>query len=120
MSQLLRNLFPPKAKHPELYRRVIRQEAEIGGRLFGPVMPGARREFFCLDDHTWIWHEEWRGDDGESHSVMTRYDVRDDGIGKAQESRKYSYVGSAEARRLYYAIDSYNKAIDAQMSVDKD
>lgn len=116
MPLVFSNFLSPKVKHTELYRKVIRQEAEIGGLLFGPVAPGARREFFCLDDRTWIWHEEWRGDDGETHTVMTRYDVRDDGIGKAQESRNYSYVGSSEARRLYYAIDSYNKAVDAQMS----
>ena len=40
-------------------RDLIRLESEIGAQLFGPLPKGRRREFFCLDASTWIWHEEY-------------------------------------------------------------
>ena len=48
-----------------LYRNLIRHEAKIGGQLFGPVPKDGRREFFCLDRHTWVWHEEWVDANGD-------------------------------------------------------
>ena len=39
-------------------RNLIRYEAKVGGDLFGPIPAGHRRDFFCLDEHTWIWHEK--------------------------------------------------------------
>ena len=38
-------------------RELITLESEIGAELFGPVEKGRHREFFCLDEKTWIWHE---------------------------------------------------------------
>jgi hypothetical protein len=46
-------------KQADEYRKLIRREAKIGGTIFGPVPAGHRREFFCLDEHSWVWHEEW-------------------------------------------------------------
>ncbi len=39
----------------KLERDLLRHEAKIGGELFGPLPQGGRREFFCLDEYTWIW-----------------------------------------------------------------
>ena len=41
-------------------RELLALESEIGSELFGEVPKGHRREFFCLDEKTWMWHEEWR------------------------------------------------------------
>jgi hypothetical protein len=112
----LRNTFFVPNRHPsEVYRRIIRQEATIGGRLFGPLASGSRREFFCLDEHTWVWHEEWQDEAGQIHMVMTRYDVRSDGVYKAQDRQPYQYIHPTEARRLYKAIAAYNQAVDGQL-----
>ena len=40
-------------------RELIQLESEIGAQLFGEIPKGHRREFFCLDEKTWIWYEEW-------------------------------------------------------------
>ena len=87
-------------REAELYRNLIRQEAKIGGTLFGPVPAGGRREFFCLDARTWIWHEEWVDEQGERRSKTTRYDVRPNGILKAQDGNQYQYVTKEEAKHL--------------------
>ena len=102
-------------RRAHLYRDIVRREANIGGRLFGPVTRGNRREFFCLDEHTWVWHEEWTDEAGVRHTVTTRYDVRPDGILKAQDNQPYQYITLDEAQRLFQAVTMYNQRIDAEL-----
>lgn len=98
-------------RRAELYRNLIRHEAKIGGTLFGPVPEGGRREFFCLDARTWVWHEEWTDENGQSRSKTTRYDVRPNGILKAQDGNRYQYVTSDEARHLRDAAQLYRQRV---------
>lgn len=97
-------------RQAELYRGLIRREAKIGGEIFGPVPNGTRREFFCLDEHTWIWHEEWL-ENGRTRIRTTRYDVRPTGILKSQDSQGYQRVNTAEARRLLEAVRIYEQRV---------
>lgn len=99
----------------ELYREIIRHEAKVGGRLFGEVPANRRREFFCLDEHTWVWHEEWTDQRGQHHSMTTRYDVRPHGVLKAQNGQPYRYIEFEEAKRLYQAVSLYNQHVDAAL-----
>lgn len=101
-------------RRAELYRNLIRHEAKIGGRVFGPVPKNVRREFFCLDERTWVWHEEWKDASGQSHVQTTRYDIRPSGILKAQNNR-YQQVSKEEAKRLHKAAQMYQKAIKREM-----
>ena len=95
---------------------MIRHEARIGGQVFGPVAPGGRREFFCLDEHTWIWHEEWVDASGTHRTKTTRYDVRPDGlIIKAQDGQPYQEVNPQEAVRLYEAAAEYERRINTEL-----
>lgn len=102
-------------RNARLYREIVTREAEIGGKLFGPIKPGGRREFFCLDKHTWIWHEEWTDEQGSAQSITTRYDIRSNGIFKAQDGQPYQRLTTVEARNLYKAMKLYNKEVDAQL-----
>ena len=102
-------------KQAAIYRDLIHKEAEIGGRLFGPIPEGHRREFFCLDEHTWVWHEEWLEGNGEYRVRTTRYDVRPDGILKAQDGQHYQHVLADEAHRLYEAAKIYNEKIKLEL-----
>ena len=98
----------------ELYRNFIRHEAKIGGKLFGPTPSNVRREFFCLDERTWVWHEEWVDSHGQTHVQTTRYDVRPDGILKSQQG-KYQSVSADEALRLYTAAKQYRSAVQREV-----
>lgn len=89
------------------YRSLIKSEAVIGGSIFGELSHNQRREFFCLDPHTWIWHEEWTDEKGERQILTTRYDVRPDGILKSQANSGYQAVSMQEARHLINAAREY-------------
>ncbi len=89
-------------------RELLTLESEVGGQLFGPVPAGHRREFFCLDETTWIWYEEWLDDKKKTQSTTVRYEVSPQGVLKVQEGARYSYLEGEELRnfglsvRLYY------------------
>lgn len=101
-------------RRAELYRNLIRHEAKIGGQLFGPVPQGGRREFFCLDKYTWVWHEEWTDQNGEPHNKTTRYDFRPGGVLKSQNGH-YQPLTRDEARHLYDAIRLYGEKVDQEL-----
>ncbi len=113
---MINNVLGDRAaqRRADLYRNLIRHEAKIGGQVFGPVPAGHRREFFCLDDHTWVWHEEWQDEYRQQHVRTTRYDMRPDGILKAQNGH-YQRVTAGEAIRLGKAIDLYLDRVNREM-----
>lgn len=115
LKNFLSFILPKNAEHQraEVHRSILREAAKIGGQVFGPIPAGVRREFFCLDVHTWVWHEEWSDGSGIHHVRTTRYDVRPQGVYKAQDGQPYQPVTKEEALRLYGAVDAYTQAVDA-------
>jgi hypothetical protein len=99
----------------ELYKALIHYEAKIGGELFGAIPKGTRREFFCLDERTWVWHEEW-DDKAGHHVVTTRYDVRPNGVLKSQGSNSYQALTNEEARNLYKAVTLYYQRVMPELN----
>lgn len=101
-------------RRADLYRKLMRHEAKIGGELFGPVAPGGRREFFCLDKHTWVWHEEWIDNNGQHQYATTRYDFRPGGIIKSQNGQ-YRPVSYHEAVNLRNAMQMYGERVKKEL-----
>lgn len=115
IKKILSIIMPsdPQARIAAIRRNALRDLARMGGTLFGPVPKGTRREFFCLDEHTWIWHEEWT--DAAGHHVRTtRYDVRPHGIFKAQDGQPYQPLSPEETLRLYDAALLYQQNMHAK------
>ncbi len=104
-----------QTKEAKLYRNLLRHESKIGGQIFGPLPKGHRREFFCLDEHTWIWHEEWKDQTGRDIVQTTKYEVRPNGIVKHQEGRGYQFVTPEEAKKLYKAAKIYQEKIKSEI-----
>jgi len=102
-------------QHIDAHRQLIRTEARIGGQVFGPIPDNRRREFFCLDKNTWIWHEEWSEDNGQRQSRTTRYDVRPTGILKAQNNGTYHMISAEEAENLYGAARVYKERVLSEL-----
>lgn len=98
----------------ELYKKILHYEARVGGKLFGPTPKGTRREFFCLDERTWVWHEEWT-DKAGYHVVTTRYDIRPNGIFKSQGTNSYQALSREEAVNLYNAASLYYQRVSPEL-----
>jgi hypothetical protein len=102
-------------RRAEAYKSIIHREAKIGGELFGPIPKGTRREFFLLDERTWVWHEEWTDATGH-HVVTTRYDVRPNGVFKSQGHNSYQALSPEEARNLYNAAKLYYQRVMPELA----
>lgn len=96
-------------------RALLHYEARIGGEVFGPIPENVRREFFCLDEHTWVWHEEWTDQNGKRQAVTTRYDVRPNGVVKSQGGSSYQALTEPEAQNLYNAVHVYEQRVGAEL-----
>jgi len=101
-------------RRAQLYRKLMRHEAKIGGQVFGPSPPGGQREFFCLDKNTWVWHEEWIGSNGQRQIKTTRYDVRPNIILKSQDGQDEP-IGREEAAHLIQATHLYRDRVNAEL-----
>ena len=102
-------------------RELINLEGEIGRHLFGPIPHGHRREFFCLDESTWIWHEEWLDEHKKLQTATTRYELQDKGVLKVQEGARYSYLDGDELRNFTAAAHMYYERVARELyKVDPD
>ncbi len=93
-------------------RELIQLESEIGAKLFGPIPAGFRREFFCLDESTWIWYEEGLSSKtGKVEQTTTRYEVHENGILKVQEGSRYTYIEGSELDNFVVATRLYHEQV---------
>lgn len=93
-------------------RQLIKLESEIGRTLFGEIPKGRTREFFCLDNDTWVWHEEWQDEQGQSRSQTVRYEVHPSGILKVENNGKnYDFLKGQELMNLALATRMYHERV---------
>lgn len=92
-------------------RELIQLESEIGRQIFGPVPAGHRREFFCLDEKTCIWYEEYKDSTGKQVASTTRYEFLGDKVLKAHNGARYSYLEGAELKNLLVAVNMYYEKV---------
>jgi hypothetical protein len=93
---------------------LIKREAQLGGTIFGPVPKGHERQFFCLDSHTWIWHESWMNG-RQNMSITTRYEVRGDQVFKVQQNQPMRQLVGAELSNLAKATQLYDELISSRL-----
>lgn len=98
------------------YNDVIRQAAKIGGSLFGEVPKNHNRQFFCLDEDTWVWHDEWRDEAGKTHVDNFQYRINGNQVVKVFPNGSIHHLKDQEMINFYQAIDLYSKIIPLQLS----
>ena len=96
---------------PLTERELLKLESEVGSKLFGPIPHGHRREFFCLDEKTWIWHEEWIGSGRKLETSTIRYEVNEHGVLKVEEGARYSYLEGEELQNFALAVRLYYEQV---------
>ena len=110
---ILPRLLPrtQEERDADVERRLIKFESSIGRKLFGPIPEGHNRDFFCLDEHNWVWHEDWIDANGKQVVVSTKYNIRPSGVLKSQNGQPYHIADETEAKHLYHAIKQYVKLV---------
>lgn len=96
-------------------RDLLRQESKIGATLFGEVPSGRVREFFCLDESTWVWHEEWKDEKGVQHQSTVRYEIHQNGILKVSDGPRYTFIEGDELENFAKATRAYYDATERQI-----
>lgn len=97
-------------------RELIELESQIGREVFGPAPQDVvRREFFNLDESTWIWHEQIKQADGSTQEMTTRYEVQPQGILKVQSGPRYTYLEGAELQNFVLATKEYYERVTRQL-----
>ena len=97
-------------------RELIQLESEIGSQLFSKVPAGHRREFFCLDKDTWIWHEESIDiETGKLVVLTTRYEIHENGVLKDQEGARYNFLEGQELDDLLFVTQRYDERVAAEI-----
>ena len=92
-------------------RELLTLESEVGATLFGPIPSGHRREFFCLDERTWIWHEEWLDTKRKLTTSTVRYEINEHGVLKVQEGARYAYLDGEELQNFGVALRMYYEQV---------
>lgn len=93
-------------------RELIQLESQIGATIFGELPSHVtRREFFNLDEDTWMWHEEITHPDGRVEELTTRYEVQERGILKIQPNYQYSYLDGVELQNFVLAVKEYYERV---------
>lgn len=101
-------------RRQKLRKSILRHEAEVGGKIFGPIPKGVNRQFFCLDPFTWIWYEEW-DKLGKRKSQMTKYTVGTKSIVKSQDGQSDKMISAEEAKRLVDAVKTYQSRVELEV-----
>jgi len=96
---------------PVTERELIEYESEIGRHLFGPIPKGHKREFFCLDEYTWVWYEEWQDEQKKTVSRTVRYEVHQRGILKVKDGGQYQYIDGEELKNFSLAVRLYYEQV---------
>lgn len=97
-------------------RYLMRKESKIGATLFGTVPKGHTREFFCFDEHTWIWYEEWFDQATKSEKSMTvRYEFQPRGVLKIVDNVATGYVQGEELKYLLESMRTYYKRVSREV-----
>lgn len=94
--------------------RLMKLEAIVGGDIFGEVPADRYREFYCQDEKTWVWHEQW-SENGTPKEMITTYDVRPDGVYKSFNEGEFLKVSPVEIIRLYEAAKRYRTKIKREV-----
>ncbi len=96
----------------ERIKQLIDIEAEIGGTVFGPTQPDEDRRFYCLDECTWVYQNEYRDlITGKKKQMIIRYELHPNGVLKVVNGNNHSMVQDDEAKRLTEAIKLYYKLV---------
>lgn len=89
---------------------LLQREAQVGKSVFGPVPASRKREFFRIDQYTWIWEETVNG-----RLTRTKYVVREREVVKSVNGASYQRLTPQEARHFNDAVQLYVQRVASEV-----
>lgn len=114
LVHLLRNPVKKSTSQTMTECQRLSLESKVGGQLFGPIPEGFSREFFCLDDHTWIWQEVSYDDFGDKVISKMRYQITVAGVIKTSGQDSY-FIEGEELANFIRATSLYYQEVSRQV-----
>jgi len=111
IKNFIKKALTTNVKADDSRHKLINFESKIGGSLFEQPKDNRLREFFCLDEYTWVWYEEWPTKFGKRQSLITRYDVQSNGIFKIQPNMPRHRLSDEELNNFHMAVKLYAKKV---------
>ena len=107
----------PVKKQPLTEKQLKVMESEIGARIFGPIAPNERREFFNDNERSWFFHQEIVNKLGLTQSVTLHYEVHPNGILRisSREDTKNEFISGQELDNFMSAIQIYYERVMKQI-----
>ena len=93
-------------RRKEAERQLINAESALGRTVFGHVMEGYHREFFCLKRNVWIWYE---------NGTTMRYEVRENGVFKKVNDGEFHKISGEELTHFRAATKAYLELLKANL-----
>lgn len=90
----------------ELGKVILKHEAKLGAAIFKKTEDEVKREFYCLNETTWVWRQG---------AEIVFYKVNPTSIYKSNDGLSYRLAGRKEAKRLYDAARAYRHIVKAQV-----
>ncbi len=97
-------------------RELIHLESKIGASLFGQIPKGHTREFFSLDEHTWVWFEQWYNEKLKTTEQMNiHFEFQPRGVLKVVNGEPRGYVEGQELTHLLQVIKTYHERVASEV-----
>ena len=118
IKSVSKKLFNNSSRQPQLTERDLKaRESEIGSKIFGPLKPNERREFFNDNERSWFFHQEITDQTGKIHSVTLHYEVHPNGILRvsSQPHIKNEFINGQELDNFVEATKIYHQRVMNQI-----
>ena len=102
---------------PLTEKQLKTMESEIGSKIFGPLRPNERREFFNDNLKSWFFHQEIVNQLGISQSVTLHYEVHPNGILRisSREDTNNEFIKGQELENFISATEIYYERVMRQL-----
>lgn len=106
------------SKRPVLTEKDLKaMESKIGAKIFGPVKPNERREFFNDNEKSWFFHQEITDSNSKIHSVTLHYEVNPQGVLRISSNPnvKNEFISGQELDNFVQAAKMYHELVMTQI-----
>lgn len=116
MSEAEKMSYFVNYKRAQRKQQLLRQESKVGGSLLGNIPAGHQRDFFCIDQYTWVWTEQWNDPQTKQpQRMVVRYEFQPNAVLKYVNDQPRGHVVGKELANLVKAMKAYAPAVATQV-----